>query len=347
MTIYEIARKAGVSIATVSRATDPRFRHKVAPETLRRIDVLIRRHGYAPNLAAKNLVRASTRTVGVILPHFSGIFFSDYYCKVLAGVADSVLEAGYQFKMVMLRHAEGPRWDRHDFRSAEGVDALVVTHWPNFFSKAAAINRLNLPCVVVNDLEPGVRAHFAGSDSRLGGYLAAQHLCAMGHRRLLVLTGPEWSSDSRLRVEGFRAFFREAGVKTEIETVSGAFHEHDAAHATGEFFSRKKGFTAVFACNDLMACGALAKLSEMGIHCPAQVSVVGYDDDARAAAASPPLTTVRVPLYDIARESTRRLIEKLEGRDEQDSFTRRPTLLPVELVVRRSVRPARGTDRKK
>ncbi|HTL69847.1 MAG TPA: LacI family DNA-binding transcriptional regulator, partial [Candidatus Eisenbacteria bacterium] len=297
--------------------------------------------------AAKNLVGSATRTVGVVLPHFSGIFFSDYYSKVLAGVADAVLEAGYRFKLVMLRHAEGPRWDRHDFRSAEGVDALVVTHWPNFFSKASAINRLTLPCVVVNDAEPGVRAHFAGSDNRMGGYLAAQHLCAMGHRRVLLVTGPEWSSDSRLRVEGFRAFFREAGVRAQIEAVSGAFHESDAAHAVGEFFSRKKGFTAVFACNDLMACGALARLAQMGIDCPSRVSVVGYDDDARAASAAPPLTTVRVPLYEIARESVRRLIDRLEGRDDRDRFFRSPTVMPVELVVRQSVRPLRADKMKK
>jgi len=332
-TIYEIARQAGVSIATVSRAMNRSARAKVARDTLRRVDEVVKRLGYAPNLAARHLGGASFRTVGVLLPHFSGIFFSDYYAQVLAGAADATLEAGYQFKLVMPSTAGGPVWDRYNFRAAEGVDALVVTHWPNFFAKARALERLGIPCLVVNDPEPGVKARFVTGDNRMGGQLVARHLASLGHRRFAVITGPAWSSDSRERLEGFRSFFR--GRHVRIETAEGGFQEERAAQAVRSLFTRDRRTmpTALFCLNDLMACGALRQLRVLGLDCPKDVSVAGYDDDRRAETAGPPLTTVRVPLYAMTRDGVRALLAGDRVRASIEKY-------PVELVERASAGPA-------
>ena len=103
MTIYEIAKKAKVSIATISRAMSPETRSKVAPETLTEIDRLVALFGYAPNLAARHLSKTVFKTIGILMPHHPQIFLEDYYVKILAGVADATLETDYQFKIVLLK----------------------------------------------------------------------------------------------------------------------------------------------------------------------------------------------------------------------------------------------------
>src|SRR5687768_1561382 len=167
-TVYKLARQAGVSIATISRALNESTRHLVAPATLDKIRRLAEKSGYSPNHAARSLGASAFKTIGVLLPHFSGIFFSDYYARILSGVADALFESDYAFKLVMLKQGE-PKWDRHDFRSAEGVDGLVVTHWPNFFSSAQRLVETGLPCVVINDPEPDVHAYFSSGDNYGGG----------------------------------------------------------------------------------------------------------------------------------------------------------------------------------
>ncbi len=126
-TIYDIGHLTGVSIATVSRAVNPRTRHKVAPDTLRKIDAAIARHGYTPSLAARSLGGSALQTIGVMLPQSPGVFFHDYYVKVLAGISDALLETAYQFKLILSKPGD-TRWDRYDFKAGEGVEGLIVTH---------------------------------------------------------------------------------------------------------------------------------------------------------------------------------------------------------------------------
>lgn len=331
LTIYQLSRLAGVSIATISRAVNPHTRHKVTPETLTRLDALIARYGYTPSLAAKQLGGTTYRTIGVLVAHLPGVFFSEYHTRILAGVADALRETDYHFKLILLKPSSA-YWDRYDFRVGEAVDGLIVTHWPKFFSKATVLNRQSVPCVVLNDPEPGLRAYCLSGDNRLGGVLAAQHLVDNGHRRLAVLAGPIWSSDSRLRIQGFRSVLRGRGVS--LTMLRGDFSEH-IAREVAEPLVQQRRVTAVFCCNDDMALGVLAALRANGRSCPADLSAVGYDDTTRAQAAEPPLTTIRVPLYDVAYQGTQRLLEHLQA-------GRRGRLigqdcLPVTLVERRSV----------
>ena len=151
MNIYELAKKANVSIATVSRAVNPATRDKVSPETLEKIDALVKKHRYAPDMAARNLSTASYHTIGIILPHDPGIFFNDYYCSILCGIADHLLTTDHRFKMIMLK--QDAKWDKYNFRATEGVDGLIITHWPNFFTDKLVLEKLGVPCVVINDPE--------------------------------------------------------------------------------------------------------------------------------------------------------------------------------------------------
>jgi LacI family transcriptional regulator len=205
MTILELAKKAQVSIATVSRALNPHTRHKVKAKTLEKIEDLMRKHSYSPNLAAKNLRRTTFQVIGILVPHLRGVFMGDYYPKLLSGVSDALLDSSYHFKMVMLK-SENKKWDHYNFKFSEGVDGLIISHWPVFFSDKSVLNRLGIPCAVINDPEVSVQAYFVSCDNEEGGRLAAEHFYRQGHRKIAVLTGPEWSGDSILRLKGFQCF---------------------------------------------------------------------------------------------------------------------------------------------
>jgi DNA-binding LacI/PurR family transcriptional regulator len=340
LTIYDISRLAEVSVTTVSRALNAETQHLVAPETYERIQQTIRKHHYTPSKAARNLRAGAFRTIGVLLPHFKGIFFSDYYVRILAGIADVLFESDYTFKLLMPKQGQATNWDYYDFKTGEGVDGLLISHWSWCFSNLSVFERSTVPCVVINDPDERIRVPFVCGDNRLGGMLAARHLYDAGHRRIAILTGPVDSNDSRLRVEGFKGFLAQAGQAVDVTVLPGAFLQEQAREQATALLRERREISAIFCCNDNMAFGVFSALRELGLSCPKDVSVVGYDDEPRAALADPPLTTIRVPLYDIARAGAERLLKYLKKQVSREAFYQ-PTMFPVTLVERGSVRPIR------
>ena len=336
ITIKEIANQVGVSPSTISRAVNTETRNKVAPNTLRKIDKVVCKYGYTPNLAAKTLRKNTTRTIGVVFPYFSGIFLSPYYAYVLSGVADFLLTTDYQFKTLLLK-GEQNRWDHYDFKSGERVDGLVVTHWFKFFSQKSILERMNVPCVIINDYDKNIKTHFVCVDHYLGGKIAANHLYSLGHRNMAVILGPSWSKDSQQRLEGFQSFLKGRGIRLNPDLVLRADYQEQIAYERVEQLLKKKiKFTAIFCCNDHMAFGVIRRLKELGISCPEDISVVGYDDAPQAAFFTPPLTTIHVPVYDLAKEAARSLLNHLKEGNPTKRFVGQ-TLLPVRLMGRNSV----------
>lgn len=334
--IYEIAKKASVSITTVSRAINLETRSKVAPKTLRRIDAVIRKTRYTPNFLAKNLSRTRYKTIGILLPYLPGIFFSSYYAKILSGVGDAILQTDYRFKLIMLRFDK--KWDDFNFKAGENIDALIIMHWHLFFSDKKKLERLGIPFIVLNDPEKNVRAHFVSGDNELGGELVAKHLYLKGHRRIAVLTGPAWSSDSRMRLAGFKSELRRRGVDLNLDWLIAADYRKDKAAVLVEsLLIPQPKVTAIFCLNDYMAFGVLAKLKEKKILCPGDISVVGYDDEQDAEHSNPPLTTIRVPLYELAKEATQKLLRYLDKEGKKDKLEGE-TKLAVTLIERKSVK---------
>ncbi len=332
-TIYDLAKKAGVSIATISRATNPRLRGKLAPATLSRIDRLIERQGYSPSLAASRLAGKSFRTIGFLLPHLQGIFQNDYYNNIQAGISDRVLQSDHQFKLVLLRPSQRKFWDRYDFKAAEDIDALLITHWPNFFSNKKVLERLGLPCVVVNDPEEQVNAAFVTGDSAAGGRRVAEYLLSKGHRSFLLMEGPSWSTDSRARLQGFQAACL-AHKSIRIQRLRGDFLGEKAEHLMEAFLLSKKTCDAVFCFNDHMALGVLRAMKRLGVRCPKDIAVAGYDDDRVAGTSEVPLTTVRVPVYQMVKDATSRLIRCLDG--DRKALDEKIAFYPVDLIKRES-----------
>jgi len=328
--IRKLAKLAGVSTATISRATSQQFADKVAPATKEKIFALIKKHGYTPNIAAKNLSQPKTKTIGVVLPYIENIFYSSYYSKILSGVANHLLNTDYHFKLVLLK--EGRNWDNYNFRIGEGVEGVVLTQWFRFFSDKDIFNNMNIPCVAINDFEEGVDVRFVCEDSRLGGELAAKHFYELGHRKVGVVTGPGWSRDSQARLKGFKEFSDAQGMVASI--AMGHFDFVEPTCAALDILLEHK-VTAIFCCNDNMAYMTINYLNELKLNCPQDISVIGYDDDFRSTLFNPALTTVCVPVEAMARQATQELLNYLANPHGIKVFAGLE-LAPVTLQVRAS-----------
>lgn len=335
-TILDIAKKANVSIATVSRAINPDTRHKVAPETLEQIDALVKKFIYTPNLAAKNMRATRLKTVGFLVPHFPNIFLSEYHSKVFSGVSNVLMDSDYRLKLILMKRHQ-PKWDGHLFKSSEGVDGLVMESWPELFSKKLQID---VPSVVISDPEENTSVHFVAVDNVHGGELAAKRLYESGHERIAVLMGHEWSSDSWLRLKGFKQWMHRVGTAVPQEMIYRAnYEEEDAAKIVDQIFLQKKKVTAFFCCNDNMALGVLRKLKQLNIRCPQQISVIGFDDESRGRYSDPALTTIHMPTQELGQTAAKILLDHLKENSPEKAL-RGTTLLPVSLVERKSVGPA-------
>jgi len=338
LNIRQIAQIAGVSASTVSRATNPETRHKVAPETLKKIERLVGKHGYVPNIAARQLNRPGVRTIGILLPYHQGVFYQSYYTHLLAGIADALMETEYRFKLILLKPRK-EKWNWYDFQAGEGVEGIIVTHWFEFFSPSF-LNESKIPCVVINDPDESVKAFFVSEDGVSGGRLAAEHFFDKGHRRVAMITGASHSQDSNLRMKGFVSFWRERGLALPHENIiegdfAGGRKTELAVERLLELDPRP---SAVFCANDTIALTALRIMSMKGARCPDDISLLGYDDSAPAGLSLPPLSTIQVPLYDIARRAVDVLLEfLLHGDTGTEKFCGLSTVT-VKLVERESVR---------
>ena len=336
MTIQEMARKAGVSVATISRTINPGTRKQVAPETLKKIDALIQKYGYTPNQAAQNLKQTSYKTLGVLFPHHEGILQSEYYSSILSGAADSVLGSEYHLKMILLK-PEKPHWDYYDFKNGESIDGLIVTYWRTFFTDKSVLKKIKVPCVVINNIEEEVHARFIAGDHFEGGRLAAHHLWDYGHRRIAVISGTRGTPDAEERFKGFVTGLKEKGVTLPKDSVFDVnFEEAKSYELTDQLLKRKPAFTACFCMNDCQAHGILKRLAELGVSCPKPLSLMGYDDERRSAHSNPPLSTVQVPVYEMTKTAVQNLIGFLKGSMRPKDFYR-PVYFPVSLIPRKSV----------
>lgn len=336
-TIYEIAKRAGVSIATISRAINPETRSKVSPETLKHVEDLIAKCHYTPNFSAKFLTKQSYKTIGVIIPHLEGIFFSDYYSKILSGVSDGLMNTGYILKLILFKVGM-PKYDYYNFRAGEGIDGLIVTQWPMYFSGKKILEGLKLPTIFITDPLESTQANFISADNRMGGEIAARYLYSKGHRKIIVVTGPQWSSDSQLRLKGFMDYMKKKGLHSDPSMIlCGNYQKKKASEVVGEYLNKKTKATAIFCLNDFMALGVLDRLNKLGFSCPKDFSVMGYDDERGSRYANPPLTTIHMPFYEIAREAATQMTNYLDSNKSDKNVNMPKPLVSVGLVERHSV----------
>jgi len=328
----DVARLAGVSTATVSRALN--LPQQVDPDTLERVRHAIDKLRYVPHGAARALRSRRSQMVGAVVPSF------DYalYARTTSALQAVLDAAGYA--MVLAEH----HYDvAQEVRITEqlvshGVDAFVfvgVYHDPALFALLAEHGK---PYVLTWGVDPMRRHPSIGFDNHAATFAMTQHLIGLGHRHFGLLSAPVTDNDRATeRGAGMRAALAHAGIAfDEADARYGPIDLRAAAGMMHELLGRASPPTAVVATNDVFAVGGMLACREAGVRIPDDVSITGVDNTDLGATQTPGLTSIRTPIVEVGRAAGEEVIARLEGRPGQPFRT-----LPFEIVVRGSTAPPR------
>jgi LacI family transcriptional regulator len=337
VTLRDVARRAAVHPGTVSRALNEETRALVNQATAQRVIDAAEELGYKPNPIARGLKTNRSYTVGVLIPDLTNPLFP----PVVRGIEDRLGEAGYT--SLIANTENDPERERADVlalrtRQVDGFIAATARHDHELLAEMAATGER---VVLVNRrLADGSLPAVTGDD-REGMRLAVEHITGLGHTRVAHLGGPQELSTGNQRHQGFLHAMRAAGLTPDPELVrfGRAFTEAEGARTCRELLDDGPAFTAILAGNDLMALGCYDVLEERGLLCPADVSVIGFNDMRFANRFNPPLTTVRLPHYEIGVAAADLLLERLQDATAEA----RQLMLEPTLAVRASTAPAPGS----
>jgi LacI family transcriptional regulator len=320
----DVAREAGVSVATVSKVVNGRY--GVAQSTLDRVQQVIEDLGYEASLGASSLRSHRTNVLGILVAEFE-----PFSTELLKGASSAITQTGYE----LLAYSGGARgadvgWERRYLSRLGGTlidGAIIVT--PTVVDASNGI-----PVVAVDPHTGPSGLPTVDSDNFAGAVMATQYLLALGHRRIGLVGGRPDLESARLREAGFRSAMADAGIDVEESlVVIGGYRPETADQPARELLARADRPTAVFAANDLSAIRTIEVAREMGLRVPDDLSVVGFDNVPESALCDPPLTTINQPLRDIGAQALRLLVDLLQGKDVPTHLR-----LPTALVERASCR---------
>jgi LacI family transcriptional regulator len=326
-TIRDVARAAGVSIATVSRVFNDHT--LVNPETAGRVLEIATKLDYWPNGAAQSLTTRRTQTLGVMLPEL----FGEFYSEVIRGIDRQSRAHEYQI-LLSSSHSNGEEVLIAGRAMLGRIDGLIMMAPDEASIETVERVRRRVPVVLLNpriDVEGCCSVAF---ENFSGARAAVDHLIGLGHRDIAMITGPQGNVDAEERLRGFRRSLSDAGLDPDSAAViPGDFRESAGYEAGVAILARRPRPTAVFAANDCMAVGLLAALAAAGKRVPRDIAVVGFDDIAMAAYLNPPLTTVSVDACGLGQRAVDLMMGAIESGPTGGSLRQQ---LPAVLVVRQS-----------
>lgn len=307
-TLDEVARLAGVSKATASRAINGRS--KVSAKAQAAVLDAVRELGYTPNGSARSLVMQRTGSVAVILPESDERVFSDpFFARMLHAVARSLRERDLQLVLLLAQPGDEDRMLL--YLRGRYVDGAIVASHHRDDRLAEHLSDLRLPCVFIGAPWIGAeRVPVVDSDNVGAAAQAARVLVDSGRRRIATIAGPRDMRAGHDRLLGWRQTLDAAGLDSSL-VAYGDFSEHSGTIACGELLDAAGDLDGIFAASDLMALGAMRELEARGIRVPDDVAIVGYDDLGVAERTQPPLTTLRNPIDEMVTEAVRLLVEAI------------------------------------
>jgi LacI family transcriptional regulator len=327
VTIKDIARKARVSVATVSRTLTGKS--GMSAETRERILQISKSLNYYPNLRARGLVAKRPDVLGIVISRTSEFAFSNpFYAEILKGIGKKARESG-QYLLFSFQGEEGYA---RMFQNGLAAGIIVVTNRIDDPQLQEAWN-MKVPIVLIPGFPWRQPIPSVDGDSMNGGLKAVNYLAKLGHHRIGILNGPPNSKYSIERLAGYR----KALAKNRLPLRKEWIYEFDFTQEGGyegmrKFLSMPEVPTAVLMINDYSAMGALRAAKEMGYRVPEDVSIIGYGDVPFASMIEPPLTTIRVPYQQMGEEAAGMLLKLIQGK----RISRKQLVLPIDLVIRQS-----------
>lgn len=330
-TINDVCKLAGVSKATVSRVLNETG--QVKAQTREAVLAAMQQLGYQPNSLAQALATNTTNSIGLVLPHFE----SSYFGSILFEAEQGAQKAGKKLLVVNSKNSEQGEKEALATLAAQRCDAILL-----YSRHLSEVQLLELqqqypsPLVILNRLLHHPQLHSFGLDQTQIAQLAMQHLLNLGHRHIACITSPLVSETGKIRYQVYQQALDEQGIKLDLSwTVEGDNTLLGGYQAMQQLLKRDISITAVFACNDDMALGAMRAMHEHGINVPKQVSLIGIDNEPAAAFAIPSLSSVSLPIGELTQQAISLAVE-IANKKPQDAQHR---LYQGSLIARESSMP--------
>ncbi len=325
-TVYGVAREAGVSAATVSRFLNGTA--KVSDAKREAIENAITKLNYKPNMLAQGLKMGSSRTIGVLTQSL----ISGYFNEALIGIEDALKGTGYAPLIVSGHWHASEEAERIELLIARRVDGLVILTGNLTDAQILAFSQ-RLPIVAFGRELAAKNAFGFSFDNYKAACEVTDYLIEQGHRRIAFIAGPEDQEDAKARLAGYQDTLARHKIELDVKLiVPGDFQESGGLLAVNQLLETGQRFTAIFAGNDLTAYGARLALYRRSIRVPDDISIIGFDDLHSSMCTTPPLTTVRQPLFDAGKRIGQVLLKMMNN--EKFTFD----VPPLSLVLRESVR---------
>lgn len=331
-TIKDVAKHAEVSTATVSLVINNNSR--ISEETKRKVLKSIKSLDYHPSKSARDLVSKKTGNIGFILTDDHFLRTEPFYTKIFLGTEFEAREGEYYVLLTTVKSDFGEADPLPRFVLEKSVDGIIIAGkvQQNLIDR---ILDANIPIVFVdyqteNNCCPSVMI-----DNIQGGFTATNHLVELGHQNIAFIGGDIKHPSLYNRLLGYKQALEHANIEFNqrfIHTLSKYPDRQNGYEAAHDLFKNNKSISAIFACNDAMAIGAMHYLKDNGYKIPSNISIIGFDDVEADLLLDPPLTTIRVPKIELGAESLRLMIEYLKN----DQISKKKILVPVELIVRGS-----------
>jgi DNA-binding LacI/PurR family transcriptional regulator len=322
----DVARQAGVSVATVSRYIN---RNTVTSrEVSERIQKVMDELNYVPHATARQLATRKTRVIGLLLTNM----IHDFFAPLLTGIESVVSQNGYN--LLVATYRAGTRGKYEPPIGTHNTDGMLVFADSLDDTQLARLYARRFPLVLIHRTPPEhLPIPFVTVENRTAAYGLVEHLITRhGKQRIVLLRGPARQEDSYWRAEGYKMALQAHGLPFREELLLSGEFERDISYASmREFLADSPVFDAVFASDDDSAIGALKALNEAGRRVPEDVALVGFDDMHLSSYLTPPLTTVRAPTEQVGQVAAQQLFRILDN-----EIPERGTLLPTQIILRRS-----------
>ncbi|WP_341277716.1 LacI family DNA-binding transcriptional regulator [Paenibacillus sp. FSL H8-0537] len=328
-TIYDIAREAGVSIATVSQVINGKG--KISEERRNEVMRIMERLNYQPSVIASALTGKRTFTLGLLVPDISNPFFAE----IARAVEDQSRRLGYSL-VICSTDNKDERVERYlSLLRQKSVDGIIIgTGIDNEDIIKPLLTQSIAVALIARDM-PALAVHTVIVEDFKGGALGARHLLEEGHHRVAVLAEHMKVSSSRERVRGFRSVVDAAGLPWSDASVKFCDYTlEDGKRKALELLKLTERPTALFCCNELLAIGALQAAKELKLRIPRDVSVIGFDNTILASVSDPPLTTIAQPIEAMGKKVVDLLVEALQDKSAAAKAER--IVLEPELIIRHS-----------
>ena len=321
--IEDVAKLAGVSITTVSRVIN-NF-PTVTKENRRKVEEAVSQLKFKPNLTAQRLARGLSNAVGLVMPSYPGIFHSFYAIEVIRGVG----HACETLKLDLVFHIT----DGYNSINTSNVGGVIFADIIDNKKQVEAALEEGMPCIVINNIVEDLDVNYIAIDNLKGAKIATEYLIGLGHKKIATITGSLTTQSGSQRLDGFKDSLKKKSISVPEEYIyKGDYSRRCARMAVEQFLSLKNPPTAIFVASDDMALEAMTVIMEKGLKVPADISVIGFDDNPAALYGSVSLTTIRQPLFKMAEDAVRYLNTIVSGKKNSPA----KILMSPELVTRDS-----------